>query len=396
MGNQIPVYFRESLKRELENILSYWKQNTIDHTYGGFYGRIDHNNTIDTTHFKGIILNTRILWTFSRANTFYGDDRYKSECERSITYLSNHFRDVEHGGVHWEVDFQGNPTNKRKQIYAQAFCIYALAEYYKFSKDEEALEWAMALFSLIEEKAYDNEFDGYFEAFGEHWEPIADVRLSQKDLNSPKTTNTHLHILEAYTTLFEVARDPQVKKALGRLITLFQDKMYGEDGHLKLFFSKDWKEESTEISFGHDIEAAWLLILAARTIDNPNHTKACEKIGVGIANTFLKEALTRGFGVVNSQNRITKEIDTDHHWWPQIEAMVGLIYIWDITNKDIYLEYSLKIWDFAQEHILDPNYGEWFFRVDRNGNPYTEENKVGPWKCPYHNSRGLMEILKLP
>lgn len=395
MGNQVLIDFRKSLKKELENILDYWQQNTLDDVNGGFYGRIDHNNTIDTSHSKGIILNTRILWTFSRANNFYGDDRYASECQRAFGYLWDHFRDAEHSGVFWEVDFKGNPTNKRKQIYAQAFCTYALAEYYKFSKNEEALNWAMELFSLIEEKAYDNELGGYLEAFGEHWEAIEDVRLSEKDLNSPKTTNTHLHILEAYTTLFEVTHDTQVKSALERLMQLFDDKLFGKGRHLKLFFTKDWKEQSTEISFGHDIEAVWLLLLAARNTGYKSHIETFEKLGVAVANTFLKKGLDTDFGVINAQDRITKVVDTDRHWWPQIEAMVGLIYIWKMTHNKNYLENCLRIWDFTQKHILDHKNGEWFFKVDGHGNPYIEENKVGPWKCPYHNGRGLMEILEI-
>ncbi len=395
MGNQVLIDFRESLEKELENVLSYWQQNTLDHNNDGFIGRIDHNNTMDTTHSKGIILNTRILWTFSRANNFYGDDRYGVECKRAFEYLWNHFRDMEHGGVYWEVDFKGNPTDKRKQIYAQAFCIYALSEYYKYAKRVEALDWAIALFSHIEERAYDIEFGGYFEAFGEFWEPIEDVRLSEKDLNAPKTTNTHLHILEAYTTLFEVTQKIEVKKALERLMQLFQDRLFREDGHLKLFFSKDWKEQSTEISFGHDIEAVWLLLLAARTSGSKNYVTTFEKLGIVIVDTFLQKALDNEFGVVNAQDRITKEMDTDRHWWPQIEAMVGLVYLWKITQGNTYLEHCLKIWDFTQKYILDHKHGEWFFRVDVNGNPYSEENKVGPWKCPYHNGRGLIELLSI-
>lgn len=393
MSIKVLPEFRTSLEKELDNILGYWQQNTIDPANGGFYGRIDHNNEIDRTHSKGIILNTRILWTFSRANNFYSDDRYETECRRAFDYLWTHFRDIENGGVFWEVDYKGIPKNKRKQIYAQAFCIYALSEYYKYTKSAEAIKWAMELFTLIEDKAYDKEFDGYLEAFGEEWEPIEDVRLSEKDLNSPKTTNTHLHILEAYTTLFEVTKDTRVKIALERLMHLFRDKLFGKDGHLKLFFSLDWKEQSTEISFGHDIEAAWLLILAARISGIEVYIETFEKLGVIVADTFLKKALDDDFGVVNAQDRITKEIDTDRHWWPQIEAMAGLIYIWKITNNETYLEHCLKIWAFTQKHILDHKHGEWFFRIDAKGTPYTEENKVGPWKCPYHNGRGIITVI---
>ncbi len=389
------IAFKESLEKELASILRYWQKHTIDHSNGGFYGRIDHNNQLDPISPKGIILNTRILWTFSRANNFYGDNRYQSECERAFFYLRDYFQDIENSGVYWEVDHLGRPTNLRKQIYAQAFCIYALSEYYKYSEKEEVVQWAMALYQLIEEKAYDPIFDGYFEAFGEQWETITDVRLSEKDLNAPKTTNTHLHILEAYTTLFEVSRDPKVKNALERLLRLFKDRLFDEEGHLRLFFTEDWVEQSTEISFGHDIEAAWLLLHAARTIGSQPYIAIFEKLGVVVADTFLKKALDTEFGVINAQDSTTGEVDTDRHWWPQIEAMVGLCYIWKITQDELYLDNAMKIWAFTQKHIIDIKHGEWSFRVDSKGVPYETEDKVGPWKCPYHNSRGLMEILEI-
>ncbi|MEM8507085.1 MAG: AGE family epimerase/isomerase [Bacteroidota bacterium] len=389
------IDFKAGLEKELDNVLRYWQTYTLDHDNGGFYGRIDHNNQIDIKHSKGIILNTRILWAFSRANNFYKDDRYQAECDRAFSYLRDTFRDVRYGGVFWEVDYTGKPINLRKQIYAQAFCIYALSEYYKYGKKELALDWAMQLFVHIEEKAYDPRLGGYFEAFGEQWESITDLRLSQKDLNAPKTTNTHLHILEAYTTLYEVTGAETVKNALERLLLLFRDQLFDREGHLRLFFTEDWKEQSTEISFGHDIEAAWLVLHAARTIGDQNQIAVFEKLGVVVADTFLKKALDADFGVINTTDRASEEFDTDRHWWPQIEAMVGLSYIWKITQEERYFDFVKKIWAFTQNYILDLKHGEWFFRVDSEGVPYEEEDKVGPWKCPYHNSRGLIEILEL-
>ena len=256
--------FTLELEIELKKILDFWQNNTLDSKNGGFVGRIDHyNNVIDEAP-KGIILNTRILWTFSRANNYYKDARYAKECQRAFEYLYEHFDDKTNGGVFWEVDHTGKPTNRRKQSYAQAFCIYALSEYYKYSKNSKALIWAMQLFNLLEEKAYDIEYGGYIEAFDENWQNIEDLRLSEKDLNAPKTTNTILHILEAYTTLFEITGNAQVEHSLERLISLFLDRIFNYQNHLQLFFTKDWKAISTEISYGHDIEAAWLICHAAR------------------------------------------------------------------------------------------------------------------------------------
>ena len=387
--------FTLELEIELKNILDFWQNKTLDTEHGGFVGRIDHfNNVIDESP-KGIILNTRILWTFSRANNFYKDSRYDKECLRAFEYLYDHFDDKTSGGVYWEVDFTGKPTNRRKQVYAQAFCIYALSEYYKYSKNSKALIWAMELYNLLEEKAYDNEFDGYIEAFNENWGAIQDLRLSEKDLNAPKTTNTILHILEAYTTLYEITGDDQVEQGLKRLITLFLGRIFNYQNHLKLFFTKDWKTMSTEISYGHDIEAAWLLCHAARILGDSTLINKTDEMLVAVVKTFSSEAIDMDFGIWNARNSENQVIDKDKHWWPQAEAMVSLCYAW-IKTKDIsYFNSSRQIWEFTKTNIIDAKNGEWFFRVNANGDPYTFEDKVGPWKGPYHNSRALIEIISV-
>lgn len=387
--------FALELELELEKILEYWQNQTLDTINGGFVGRINHFNTVIENATKGIILNTRILWAFSRANNFYGDGRFDKECKRAFAYLFEHFRDKAFGGVYWEVDHTGKPTNKRKQSYAQAFCIYALSEYYKYSKNSKALDWALQLFNLLEEKAYDPEHGGYIEAFNEDWQNIDDLRLSEKDLNAPKTTNTILHILEAYTTLYEITADSQVEKSLNQLIRLFAKSIYSHQNHLKLFFTRDWQSMSTEISYGHDIEAAWLLCHAANILEDASLIKETNARLIAVVNTFCSEAIDEDYGIWNSKNSKTLAMDKDKHWWPQAEAMVGLCFAWKKTNDDLYIDLCRQIWGFTKNYIIDAKYGEWFFRVRPNGEPYTSENKVGPWKCPYHNSRALIEIISI-
>ena len=390
-----PLEFSNKLELELENILDYWKKNTLDHEFGGFLGRIDHKNHVIEKAPKGVILNTRLLWTFSKANNFYADKRFDEECNRAFEYLYENFRDECFGGVYWEVDHTGKPTNKRKQIYAQAFSIYALAEYYKYSKNKKAIDWAMGLFDLLEKRALDRKYYGYIEAFDEQWEPIQDLRLSEKDLNAPKTTNTHLHVLEAYTTLFEVTKDQNVRKSLEHLIQLFIDRIFDDTNHLKLFFTMDWEVLTSEISFGHDIEAAWLLNYGAKILKDPSFLNETNSLLIKISNTFIAEALDTDFGVFNAIDPKLKKLDRDKHWWPQAEAMVGMAYAWKITLKDTYLNIGYQVWEFINKHIIDHENGEWFFRVDAKGVPYITEDKVGPWKCPYHNSRALIEIITI-
>ncbi len=386
--------FTNSVKFELANILNYWTKNSIDQKYGGFVGRINHFNEIVEKSPKGIILNSRILWTFSAASNHYQNNNYATKCNRAYNYLRDYFRDITYGGVYWEVNYLGKPLQNRKQTYAQAFTIYALSEYYKYSKNEEALSWAFELFEVLEQNTKDQKLGGYIEAFDQDWSPIEDMRLSYKDLNAPKTMNTHLHILEAYTTLFEVSNNDKVGNALKELINLFLENFVSEKDHFKLFFSKNWKNLSHEVSFGHDIETAWLLIHAARILHDDSYIRKTESLSIKIADTFLKEALDKDFGVLNSINVQTNEIDFDKHWWPQAEAVVALLYVWRITAKEKYLIAAKRIWDFICNTIIDNSNGEWFFRVNRLGDPYINENKIGLWKCPYHNSRACIEIIK--
>lgn len=387
--------FSTKSNKELENILDYWLIYAVDNAFGGFYGRRDHNNLLIENAPKGIILNTRILWSFSAAGNFYRQTNYLKICQRAYTYLKDKFRDEEYGGVYWMLDYQGIPTNTRKQTYAQAFTIYSLSEYYKYSGDKDALDWALKIFGQIEHVALDRISGGYIECFTRAWKPIADMRLSEKDLNASKTMNTHLHILEAYTTLFEVSKDPTVASALTHLINLLLNNFLAENNHFELFFNNNWISLSSEISFGHDIEASWLLIKAARVLDDKGLLKLTEESAIAIANTFKEEALDSDSGVYNSRDMKTMIMDTDKHWWPQAEAVVGLLYVWQISGNAEYLDVAENIWSFIEKNIMDDTNGEWFFRVNKEGVPYENENKVGPWKCPYHNSRACIEIINL-
>ena len=386
--------FKTELATELDSILRYWEDFSVDHRYGGFVGQRDHCNRLIPHATKGVILNTRILWTFSATGNFLGDKALMLLAQRSYNYLKDHFLDQAFGGLYWEVDFKGHPINKRKQIYAQAFGIYSLAQYYQLCGREEAKQEALALFGLIEQHARDPMDNGYLEAFGQDWTPIADMRLSEKDKNSAKTMNTHLHILEAYTSLLKITQDKKVEEALENLISLFLEKFYQpENHHFQLFFDQKWRPEGKLISYGHDIEAAWLLIEAAEVVANKALREKTRNTAVEIADTFLREAYTPGMGVANQIDMESGVLDTDRHWWPQVEAMIGLDYAYRISGNEKFAEAIVDIWNFTNEHMIDVENGEWFFRLDEHNKPYREEDKLGMWKCPYHNSRGLMMLL---
>ncbi len=386
----------DELAQELKNILNYWAKYAVDDVYGGFVGARNYQNKCVENAPKGIILNTRILWSFAAAGNFYQDARYLFYCERAFYYLRNQFKDSKHGGVYWELDAKGNATNKRKQTYAQAFAVYALSEYHLYSGSERAKDWAIELFNLIESKTKDTLNGGYLEAFAEDWSPIEDVRLSEKDQNDPKSMNTHLHVLEAYTTLYKIYPDEKVKYAIEGLIEIFYAKILNKNRlSFDLFFDMNWKPASQVTSYGHDIEAIWLLVEAAKAIRDDSWVSTVNKCAVVIASQVMSEGYVKGFGLLNEKNHLSGAVDDDRHWWPQAEAMTGFYFAYQISGENHFLEAVCDLWEQIKKFIIDHQNGEWFFRVKSDGKPVMEEDKIGFWKCPYHNSRMCMSIMTM-
>lgn len=386
---------QKELHEELINILSYWEKFALDKEHGGFVGRVQNDNTVVPEASKGIILNTRILWSFSAASNYLQSTAYIEICNRAYLYLKNHFKDIKNKGVFWELDFKGNPVNKRKQVYAQAFCIYALSEYYILTNSKEAKDWAIEIFELLENHAHDHNKKGFIEAFDENWYDIEDMRLSDKDMNAAKTMNTHLHVLEAYTTLYKIYPNQKLKESLTELAELFCTTFLNKNNHFNLFYDKNWKLLSNFISFGHDIETVWLVTEAAKALHNDKILKQAKEITIKVADTFLEEGIDIDGAVLNEKNLTTNKIDRDKHWWPQVEAIIGLKYAHNLSKDQKYLKTSYKIWEFTKYNLLDTKNGEWFFRVDKNGKVYIEDDKISMWKSPYHTSRACIKINEL-
>ncbi len=386
--------YKQEIQESLHDILQFWTKNTLDLAHGGFIGKMDFEGKIHPKAEKGGVLNARILWTFSAAYNFTKNDEYLKITERAYNYIQHCLRDKENGGVYWSVDFEGNPLSTRKQIYSQAFTMYGLAEYYKASQNSEALDFAKELFYLIEKYSFDEQHGGYFEAFSKDWILLEDLRLSEKDRNDPKTMNTHLHVLEAYTTLFEVWKDAKLEKQIRNLLTVFSDKIINpENNHMRLFFDKNWLSTSQGISFGHDIEAAWLLQEASEAIQDEELITKFKDIAVKMADSSA-EGLQADGSMIHEFDPNTNHQDTHREWWVEAEGMVGFMNAFQITKNQKYLSIIQGLWDFTKKYLKDSQKGEWIWGVYEDYSPMENEDKVGFWKCPYHNARACMEVLK--
>jgi len=394
VDNKLFSRLKNEMSSELDIILNYWMDKTIDNENGGFYGQIDGRNHLRKESGKGAVLNARILWTFSSAYRILKNQKYLDAASRAKDYLLKYFVDKEFGGIYWMLDYIGNPIETKKQIYAQSFAMYGLSEYYKITKDKEALEYAIKLFELTEKYSYDKIRDGYFEAYSREWVLLEDLRLSDKDANEKKTMNTHLHVMEGYANLYRVWPDAHLKQQLTKIIHVFCDKIIDNRSYsFKLFFDENWNCKSKVTSFGHDIEGSWLLLEAAEVLGDHSLVNKIKDIALKMADKVACNGLDSDGALVN-EGEDCEIVDYDKHWWPQTEAIVGFINAWAISGNEEFMDRALAVWDFTKEYIIDHEYGEWYFRVNRDGVPYLEEDKVGPWKCPYHNSRACFEIIE--
>jgi len=387
----------KSLKKEFENeltdnILNYWVKEVYDPQRKTFYGRISNDGIKYPDAPLSAVFTTRIMWTFAAAWRVYPTAIYKKMTDEAFRILLDYFWDSENGGIYWSIFPDGTPEDKKKQFYAEAFFIYALSEYYLAFRDEKAKQMAISMFMLMEKFAYDPEFGGYFEAKTADWKDTDDQRLSPKDKNVKKSMNTHLHILEAYSNFYRIYKDKQAKVKLEHLIRIFLEQIIDEKtGHLILFFDKDWTIRSQIDSYGHDIEATWLLCEAAELLGNEELEKEVKKVALRISEITLKEGLAEHGGMYYEKegDKLKDQFD----WWPQAETVVGFFNSWQISNVEKYLKQTIQTWGFIKKYIVDKKNGEWFRGVNSNLEPLNTD-KVGPWKAPYHNARMCLEMIR--
>ncbi|GGH59128.1 mannobiose 2-epimerase [Filimonas zeae] len=393
MSKQLDTY-RKEVAAELDNILSWWATHTVDELYGGFIGRVNNANETDATAVKGSVLNSRILWSFSAGYLLTKNERYLQLAERAYRYIADCFIDREYGGVYWTVDNTGKPADTKKQIYALSFAVYGLSEYYLASGNEAAKTDAIALYHDIAMHSYDAVNGGFIEALTRNWEEIADLRLSAKDANEKKSMNTHLHVLEGFANLYRIWPDVGLRAHIAELITLFTERIIDKTTyHLLLFFGNEWQVKSQTVSYGHDIEAAWLVQEAAEIIQDDALLKRIQPLSLAMADAASRGLDTDG-GLWYEFEPADAHLLKEKHWWPQAEAMVGYFNAWQLSGKEAYLNASLSSWAFIQQHLLDKTNGEWFWGVREDYAVMPGEDKAGLWKCPYHNSRACIEIMK--
>lgn len=376
---------------ELENISHWWSTIAVDDKNGGFHGVIDHQGRPDILADKCLIQHARICWFFSRLAIASKADKDFALAQRAFRYLVAHFVDDVHGGVIWLVDVKGKPVDSKKLAYAQAFALYAFAAYFGATNDRSALELARSQFDILEKRFRDPVHDGYFELFNEDWSAPEIVRLSPRDQVAPKSMNSHLHIMEAYSELYRFDPQPKLHAALKNLLHLHAERIFCSDRrHLKLYWSEDWRDLSTSVSFGHDIEASWLLCEAADLVGDFELKEHIRTVALALAASCAAEAIGPNGEVFNERSLKNGRVDESRIWWAQAEAMVGFLNAYKFSGQSEYLERAEALWDFIVHHIIDRQIGEWRWYAS---NDHAAEHMYlsGPWKACYHNGRAMLE-----
>ncbi len=378
------------IKNELLNhIIPFW-DSLEDKEYGGFYGFMDNNLNLDKKAEKGVILHSRILWFYSNCYLTLKDEKYLEKAKGCYEFMAKYCVDHENGGVYWTVNYDGSVKDDMKHTYCQAFFVYALASYYDASKDENVLRLAMDMFNTIETKCVDD--IAYLEAMSRTWELVENDALSENGLMADKTMNTTLHLLEAYTELYRVHKDERVLERLKFQTRIFLDKIfYKEDDRLLVFFDRELNVIGDIHSYGHDIEATWLLDRACEVMGDDALTAEVSAMNQKIVANIRKLAYRDG-SLLNERDKT--EINTWRIWWVQAESVVGFTNGYQKYNNSEYLEIAKNIWNYIKNNLVDKRQGgEWYSQIDENGVPADFKAVVDPWKCPYHNGRMCLEII---
>lgn len=408
-----------------ETLIPFW-QGMTDRENGGFYGYLSYGLELDRKAVKGCILNSRILWFFSNAYLALGEEHLLESAGHAFRFLRDHCLDREYGGVYWSLDYKGEPQDETKHTYNQAFAIYALSSYYDASKDAEALEIARGLYRVAEEKCKDV-WDGtagpgsspagdgtvktpdreiampegrnaapgigYREAFTRDFGPEENDKLSENGVMAEKTMNTLLHVFEAYTELYRVTGDGEVADRLREMLDIVADKVYNPRlGRQEVFFDRFWNPLIDLYSYGHDIEAAWLIDRGLDILGDRAYTERLAPITETITDHIFHRAYTDHSLVNEAENGV---VDRTRVWWVQAEAVVGFLNGYQRhQEKKEYLAAAEDIWGYIRDHLIDRRPGsEWFSGLDEERRPI-QKAIVDPWKCPYHNGRMCLEVMK--
>ena len=384
--------WQNEFRQELTGrIIPFW-QNLTDPEFGGYYGLLDFDLKLDKKAVKGCILNSRILWFFSSAAMCLKDESLLKNAEHAYRFMLDHCVDQELGGVYWSVNYDGTVCDDTKHTYNQAFAIYALAAYARATGRQEPIDLAWKIFEIIESKCRDE--NGYLEAYTRDFKPASNEKLSENGVMATRTMNTLLHVYEGYSGLYQATGDPRLAERLREMLEIFHSKIYNpERRRQEVFFDGEYNTLIDLHSYGHDIESAWLLDWGCSLMEDEALNQKLIPVLTEMAQNVYELAY-HGAGLYNEcENGVD---DKKRIWWVQAETVVGFMNAWQ-RNPEMthFLKASQEVWEYIKNNIVDQREGsEWFWAVQDDGRPDSSREIVEPWKCPYHNGRMCIEMIR--
>ena len=387
------LQFSASVKDNLyNNIVPFWLNHSVDTINGGFWGTVDVYGNANPQSSKGLVLNARILWTFSALYLKDKTPEFLMMSKRAYHYLSDHFIDHTYGGAFFTVDKDGNPIDSTKYTYAILFVIYGLSEYHRATGDPEALELAKKVFLDLDKHAHDEQFLGYLEFFQRDWSAMPPGSRNAIG-NADKLMNTLLHAMEAFANLYRVWKSPLLESRLKEVIVLTLEKGINPITKRQYYmFNRDWTSSAIYESYGHDIEGAWLMHDCAEVLGDKDLIERVKVACMGWAESTIEVFHPDGRLIYESVNGVSS--GNTLQWWAQAEAVLGYMNAWKITGDEIWLDRAILVWQFTDKYIVDKEYGEWLFGLDRDGMVNRRTAKISAWKAPYHNGRMGLEVIR--
>ncbi len=400
---QLTGEVESNLKRE---ILSQWFPRSVDVTNGGFQENFDERwQPREPKLQRSIVYQSRLTWSAAAASKKYPEmaGTYREYAQHGLDFLREKMWDGEQGGFFWQIDAQtGKPTPDRggeKHVYGISFGIYAAAAGYEATHDAKVLDLAKRGFQWLDTHAHDTANGGYYEALTRDGKPILESPASNRSdaigtVYGRKSMNTHIHLLEAFTELHKVWPDPAVRRRLDEVFHIIRDKVYSEPGFLNLFFAPDWKPVPGSDSFGHDIEAAYLLVEASTALGKPNDRKTWSA-SRNLVDHALKVGWDEGNGGFYDHGPVAGPADgMDKVWWTEAEGLNALLLMHEKYGKETprYWKAFVKQWEFISKRQVDRQNRGWLSSVTREGSLIPNQPKSDQWKDPYHQGRALLNV----
>ncbi|WP_062378658.1 AGE family epimerase/isomerase [Demequina pelophila] len=386
-----------------DGILPFWERHAFD-ADGNLRGVV----TRDLEYRDGprhSVVAARILWAFAAAAEALPErrERYLTTARLALGTLVDRMWDPRYGGVYWATAGDGAVLDDRKQVYAQAFAILALARWSRVAGDDEALDRALWLARALEAAALDEERGGYAEALARDWTPTDRTALSDADPTVPRTTNTQIHVFEALTELLRASGDARVAASLTALLRTFLNNVVRAEPfpHAAVYFDRRWRPLSDAVTYGHDLEASWLVQeawreIAAAGIADAGLERRARRVALDLAEAVRERALEAD-GAVPYLGDHTGAVDRERHWWTQAEGVVGWLAAYELGGRREDRAAAIRAWDFIERHLVDREHGDWHARLDPDNRVMTEgagDVKMGPWRDPYHNVRACLEVMR--